>query len=741
MIFLKPEYFWNILWIIPLLVFFWVLSYQRRKKQLSLILGERAVNPAYTTLSTRKRTIRNILLASAILVLLVAAARPSWGTKILPFTGKGRDLLIVQDVSKSMLSQDVQPSRLEHSKWFLRELIKNCTGDRFGIIDFAGTAFLQCPMTADKTTLFQSINEMSVESIPLGGTNIQRAIEASMEAFKAAEGGHRAIILLTDGDELQGSSSVALEELKKTKIPIFVVGIGDPSQPGLIVLPGAKPGEQTFLRDKNGELVKSPLNEKQLNALAMETSGIYVRSTATSTGLDSVLKRVKALIPEQYDQGNQTRPIERFHIPLFAALFLLFAYFAVNERRNVLILLTIMCFANFAGAQDKIPVDDKTQPPMAVNKQAVPGDQLLDTAVPMPDDKSPAKNGGKKSTDIKTPHEIYNKALELQKNKEFDKAAALYENAISVDPGDHELVSKACQNLGVIKHENARALIQTKPEDAIKALESAEEMYRESMRATPKPLEVAMNQQKLLKDRELAKKILEQQKKLEQKKQEAQQKTKEAHDSQKDKNEGKSQQDKKQDQKQDQKNEQNGQQKQKDQQSQKDGKQDKKNEQQDKGGQQTKQDDAQKKTEEAKKSVEDYKEEAKKQDSKQSEESASKAEKEIEKAQEEQKKGNGQKAEENLKNALNELGMSKDEGQNKDKDKQEQKGRQDQDQKNQEKQKAKPQKEQPKDEKEIDPEQAEALLDQMANDEKKLQQEMKEQNKQNSRANTVEKDW
>ncbi|HCE41942.1 MAG TPA: hypothetical protein DET40_00145 [Lentisphaeria bacterium] len=738
MSFLKPEYFWNLLWLIPLIVFFWVLSYQRRKKQLSLILGERAENPAYTTLSTRKRTIRNILLATAILFLIVAIARPSWGTKILPFTGKGRDLLIVQDVSKSMLSQDVQPSRLEHSKWFLRELIKQCPGDRFGIIDFAGTAFLQCPMTADKTTLFQAINEMSVESIPLGGTNIQRAIEASMEAFKAAEGGHRAIILLTDGDELQGSSSTALEELKKTRIPIFVVGIGDPSQPGLIVLPGAKPGEQTFLRDKDGELVKSPLNEKQLNALSTETSGIYVRSTATNTGLDSIIKRVKALIPEQYDQGNQTRPIERFHIPLFAALFLLFAYFAVNERRNVFMIFAIMCIANFAGAQDKIPMDDKKQPTSAADKQPVPADQPLDTAVPMPDDKAPIKDGGKKSTDIKTPYEIYNKALELQKNKELDKAAALYENAISVDPGDRELVSKACQNLGVIKHENARTLIQTKPEDAIKALDSAEEMYRESMRATPNPLEVAMNQQKLLKDREQAKKILEQQKKMEQKKQEAQQKTKEAHDSQKDKNEGKSQQDKKEDQK-DQKD-----QKQDQKQDQKSGQkeqQDQKGEQQDKGGQQNKQDDAQKKTEEAKKAVDDYKQEAQKQDSKQSEESASKAEKEIEKAQEEQKKGNGQKAEENLKNAMKELGMSKDEGQNKDKDKQEQKGKQDQDQKNQEKQKAKPQKEQPRDDKDIDPEQAEALLDLMANDEKKLQKEMKEQNRENSRANSVEKDW
>ena len=320
--FLKPDYLWNLLWIIPVFMFFSAMAYRRRKKQLELVLGGRAANPEFSTLSPGKRMLRNILFGAAVIFLVLAAARPSWGTKILPFSGKGRDLLIVLDVSKSMMSQDVQPSRLGHAKWFLRELIKECPGDRFGIVAFAGTAFLQCPMTADKTTLFQAIDEMSVDSIPLGGTNIQQAIETSIQAFKAAEGGHRAIILVTDGDEVQGSSSSALEDLKKMKIPMFVAGIGDPSQPGLIMLPEKNGKDPQFLRDSKGELVKSPLNENQLKKIASETSGIYVRSTATSTGLSAVQKRVKALIPEKYDQGNQTRAIERFHIPLFASVIL-----------------------------------------------------------------------------------------------------------------------------------------------------------------------------------------------------------------------------------------------------------------------------------------------------------------------------------------------------------------------------------------------------------------------------------
>jgi Ca-activated chloride channel family protein len=723
--FLKPDYLWNLLWIIPALALFSAMAYRWRKKQLELILGGRAGNPEFSTLSPGKRMLKNILLGTAIIFLVLAAARPSWGTKILPFSGKGRDLLIVLDVSKSMMSQDVQPSRLGHAKWFLRELIKECPGDRFGIVAFAGTAFLQCPMTADKTTLFQSIDEMSVDSIPLGGTNIQQAIEASIQAFKAAEGGHRAIILVTDGDEVQGSSSTALEDLKKMKIPMFVVGIGDPSQPGLIMLPDKDGKAPQFLRDSKGELVKSPLNETQLKNIARETSGIYVRSTATDTGLSAIQKRVKALVPEKYDQGNQTRGIERFHIPLFAAVILLLAFFAINERRKTPLLILLFLYANFAICANNNVI------PLADN----PADaKTIPMAMP---DKNNSLKVNPELTVKGSNYEIYNQALDLQKKKEFAKAAGLYENAISKADGDSELISKACQNLGVIKHEDARALINSKPEDALKIIDSAEDMYRESMRAGPQAKDVALNQQKLIQDRETAKKILEQKKQMEQKKKEAQQKTKEAHDSQKDKNqESKSGQDKKNnDQKQ--KNDQ-----QKESQQKQDGKEQKQDKDQPQQDSQKKQDDPQKKTDEAKKAVEDYKKEAQKQDSKESEQSASKAEKEIEKAKEEQKKGNGEKAEENLKNAMKELGDSEKNDKNKGDDKKEQeKQKQDQGDKNPEKQNGKPQNGQPKDEKEIDPSQAESLLDLMANDEKKLRDEIKEYQRKDSGIRKVDKDW
>ena len=149
--------------------------------------------------------------------ITIATARPYWGFKLLPFSGSGRDILAVIDTSKSMLSKDIRPSRLAHAKLLLKNLIKGTQGDRYGIIAFAGSAFLECPLTMDRTSLYTVLDDINVDSIPVGGTNIEKALDVAIKAFKAAAGGYKAIILITDGDELQGNSPNAINALKKHK--------------------------------------------------------------------------------------------------------------------------------------------------------------------------------------------------------------------------------------------------------------------------------------------------------------------------------------------------------------------------------------------------------------------------------------------------------------------------------------------------------------------------------------------
>lgn len=331
--FLNTDVLWNLLWIIPLLVLFCIIAKRKRSSALSKFLGIRTADSEYVNCSPIKRIIKSWLLILAVIFLVIAVARPFWGYKILPVSVSGRDILVVLDVSKSMLSQDIKPSRLEHAKLLLKKLMKATPSDRYGLIAFAGSAFLECPLTIDRTSLFSILNEIDTSSIPVGGTNIEEALNTALKGLEAAESGYKAMILITDGDELQGSCEDVLSRLKALKIPMFVVGIGNPDKPGLIQLKN-KNNKKVFLRDSKGKLVKSRLNEALLKKLASSTNGIYLRSTATDPGLKSLVKNVSKLIPEKYKNGKRTRPLDRFQIPLFIAVMLMLMWFAMGEIKN-----------------------------------------------------------------------------------------------------------------------------------------------------------------------------------------------------------------------------------------------------------------------------------------------------------------------------------------------------------------------------------------------------------------------
>jgi len=330
--FINPNILWNLIWIVPFLLILAVISQNKRKKAIRAIIGDGNSNEV-VDLSKNKRHIKYILLSLSIIFAIIASARPFWGYEILPFSTSGRDVLIVLDTSKSMLSKDIPPSRLDHAKMFIKELISASKGDRFGIIAFSGSAFLECPLTEDKNSLFSMLGELNTSSIPIGGTNIERALKTAIKAFKAAQGGYKAIVLISDGDELQGNSASAVEQLKELKVPLIVVGIGDPNIPALIQIRDSQ-GNDTLLKDSKGEVVKTRLNEAGLKALAAATEGLYVRSTAVNNQLQEVESRIQSLIPEKYASNNTKRPLERFQIPLLLAVICFIGSLFLGERRK-----------------------------------------------------------------------------------------------------------------------------------------------------------------------------------------------------------------------------------------------------------------------------------------------------------------------------------------------------------------------------------------------------------------------
>ncbi len=793
---LDGEILWHLVWILPLAgsILYW--GSRKRKALLQKFLGEQADDPARVNASPVLRFWRAVLFAGTVILLLVAAARPSWGTRILPYSGQGRDLMVVFDVSKSMLSQDVRPSRLDHAKWLVRQLCTRNPGDRFGLIAFAGKAFLECPLTIDQTSFLQSVDELSVDTIPVGGTNIQQALTEAIRGFRAAETTHRAVILITDGDELTGKSTEALDRIIQLKIPLFILGIGDPSQPAIVQLRDEKGNVQT-LKDSSGNVVSVPLNEKMLAGLAARTGGIYVRSTTTHPGLDQIEARIKQLEKHDIDSGKQTRPIERPLYPLLGAFILFCLWLLLGERRNFAARTAarLLLICGLAGL------------PFAMSAQ--------ETLQSRPEEKTASPAESKKENQKEnqpaalSPEELFNQGLKAQtQEKDLAKAVQLYEQVIAAANASPEVRARAAQNLGVLNHQQARAMLQQtgqslqaqqldpalqQTEQALKQFAVTEEIYKNSLREGSDVAPVSRNQYQLIQDRKYAEELKKKIEELKKKQQEARKNTQQAMNQQQQQNQQKQDQQKqnkqqqKQDQQQQNKQQQNQQKQdqqkqQQNQQKQNQQKQDQQKQQQDQqqqgqqkqqnqqkqdqqkqqqGQQNQSQPQNQQQTDKARESVRQLEQQAKELNQKKMEDQAKKAGEELDKARQAQKQDKNQEAEKHLAKALEHLGKDQSEsnqkqnqqdqkqGQNKDQKQNRDKQDQKQDQKGQskpDKQLPKPgqgkqQNAKPEPEKEINKDQAEALLEVMAGDEKKLKDELKARMKQNYGTRPVDKDW
>src|SRR6202030_2089963 len=205
---------------------------------------------------------------------LIALAQPRWGYTFQDVKRKGLDLLIAVDTSRSMLSNDVQPNRIERVKLAIQDLINELQGDRVGLIAFAGRAFLQAPLTIDYDAVVEAINDLDTKTIPEGGTNISSAIALAMQSFGKSATGNRALIIFTDGEDLSGDAVTMAKEATDAGVRIFTVGVGTP-QGSLIPVTG-EDGQTAFVKDSSGQVVKSRLDEKRLREVAEATGGFYL---------------------------------------------------------------------------------------------------------------------------------------------------------------------------------------------------------------------------------------------------------------------------------------------------------------------------------------------------------------------------------------------------------------------------------------------------------------------------------
>ncbi|MBR2909969.1 MAG: VWA domain-containing protein, partial [Lentisphaeria bacterium] len=359
-----PHWFWWLIPVVLLVLILAALAGKRKKAQLKMLLGAAADDPDAVRLSKGIRKFRLFLLLLTVFFLIAAAARPYWTSRMIPFSQQGRDIMVLFDVSKSMLASDIAPTRLDHARFMLRELVKSDPLDRFGLVAFAGTAYTVCPLTSDPVAFEQYIDELNPDLVPVGGTNLEQALKAATRAFKAAGGSNRAIVLFTDGDELEGDSKRIFAELKKRNTPLFIVGLGDP-QAGAPV-PDGKGG---FQRDEAGKLITTKLAEKKLIQAAEATGGIYIGSTVTDTGIRTLEKRIRKLDLAERESSIRTIPFEKFPLALICAAVFLFCYLVVSERPRTKKMFVFAMFALLLCGAAENPVSKENVPQVSVTEK------------------------------------------------------------------------------------------------------------------------------------------------------------------------------------------------------------------------------------------------------------------------------------------------------------------------------------------------------------------------------------
>jgi Ca-activated chloride channel family protein len=242
------------------------------------------------------------------------------------------DVFVLLDVSKSMLTEDVRPNRLTQAKYAVQDLLEKLRGDRIGLVAFAGTAFVQCPLTVDYEAFRLTLKDADPRIIPRGGTAIGAAIRTALKAFEAGEGRDHAIVLITDGEATEGDALAAADEAAKAGVKIYAIGVGTAEGELIPVREEGKPME--FLKDREGKVVKSRLDEETLQQLALKTGGMYVRSAAGDFGMDAIYdKGIAQLRRTEYEARLQKRYFERFQWPLGLAFVLLVVESFVSDRR------------------------------------------------------------------------------------------------------------------------------------------------------------------------------------------------------------------------------------------------------------------------------------------------------------------------------------------------------------------------------------------------------------------------
>ncbi len=325
LIFANPQYLY-LLFLIPIFYICLYVYIRRRKKVLEQFADSALMDRLMPHYSTAKLYLRLVLYSFAFVFLVLSLSRPQMGAKIKQKKSKGAEVMIVLDVSNSMLAEDYSPNRLERGKLAISKLVDKLHNDRIGLIIFAGSPFVQLPITTDYVSAKFFLNNISTNSIANQGTNIEDALSLAMKSFTQESENSRAIILITDGENHTGDPVKLAEIAKEKGIRIYTIGVG--SKEGKAILSNGE-----YIRDEAGDIVVSKLDETVLIDIAKASGGAYVQATNENFGLSPIIDQIRSMEEKDFYSVSFEEYDEQYMSFLIFALMFFVVELLVGKRK------------------------------------------------------------------------------------------------------------------------------------------------------------------------------------------------------------------------------------------------------------------------------------------------------------------------------------------------------------------------------------------------------------------------
>ena len=327
MIHFAQAQFLFLLLLIPLFFIIFAVMLKLRQRRIRKFGDENLVRQLMPSYAKGKAWVRLALFSIAFFFFVIGISRPQIGAKLKEHETRGVEIMIVLDVSNSMLAEDYSPNRLDRAKLAIARLVDKLRDDRIGLIVFAGNSFVQLPITTDYVSAKMFLNSISTESVPVQGTAIGDAINTAIRSFSAQSEKSRAIIVITDGENHEDDPVAAAKQAAEMGIRVFTIGVGSPEGKPI-------PMDGELLKDKEGNIVVTRLDEGVLQEVAYAGNGVYVRAGNSEFGLNPIIEDIRKMEDEKYSSIVFEEYDEQFMYFFAIALFFFVVEMLVGDRRS-----------------------------------------------------------------------------------------------------------------------------------------------------------------------------------------------------------------------------------------------------------------------------------------------------------------------------------------------------------------------------------------------------------------------